>query len=88
MAVRTLEYLNASINSSFVFRSLRCRKDIRELFEHLAVSARSVSDSSLAESEDSSPSCVSKNKRIGKLILQLQRLGARTPNPGEGKIGC
>lgn len=51
----------------FVFLSLRCRKDIRELFEHLAVSGRSVSDSSLTDSNRSSPDHGRKRaKHIGK----------------------
>lgn len=50
----------------FIFNfSPRYRKDIRELFDKLVVSGRSVSDSSLTDSGKSSPEHMSKNKRIG-----------------------
>lgn len=45
--------------------SLRYRKDIRELFDHLAVSGRSVSESSLTDSGKSSPEHTHTNVQIG-----------------------
>lgn len=49
--------------------SPRYRKDIRELFDKLAVSGRSVSDSSLTDSGKSSPEHMNKNKRIGNYYV-------------------